>query len=67
MPCARTLRPLAVDFLDRDGLAVAGGELLNDDGVAAVGMHAAGEDARGLAGADFAVKRMPGGDFTDQL
>ena len=67
MPWPRTLRPLAVGFLDGHRVAVARGEFLDHHGVGAFRHHAAGEDARGLARFHFAVERMAGGDFADQL
>ena len=41
--------------------------LLDDDGVGAGRHHAAGEDARGLSGADLAVERPARRDLADQL
>ncbi len=57
---------MARGFLDRDLVAVAFGQLLDHDGVGAIGHHAAGEDTRGLSGADRAVERMACRDFADQ-
>ena len=54
-------------LVDRDLIAIAGGQFLDDHGVAAARHHAAGEDARGFACADLAVERMAGGDLADQL
>jgi hypothetical protein len=46
-------------------IAVAGRVLLNDDGVGAVGDHAAGKDARRLTLADGARERPSGRDLAD--
>src|SRR5689334_13744072 len=51
------------DLLDCDGVACQSGEFLNDNRVASVGHHTAGEDTRCLFWADFAGERMAGGDF----
>ena len=54
-------------LVDDDLVAVAAGDLLDHHGVGAGRHHAAGEDARGFAGADRAVEGMAGGDLADQL
>src|SRR6185312_11574827 len=54
---------LALDAgaLDDDAVVLALGHLLNDDAVGAVRHHAAGKDARRLAGADQAFEWMAAG------
>ena len=52
---------------DGDSVALTRGVFLDDDRVSAGGQDTAGENARGLAGADRAVKRMSGCDFADDF
>ena len=53
--------------VDDHALAVARGVLLDHDGVGAGRDHAAGEDARGLAGMHLALERMTGCDLARDL
>ena len=52
-------------LLDLDPIAVAPRVFLDHDGVGALRQHAAGENARRLAGADRPRKRPAGGDLAD--
>src|SRR5436305_6823688 len=52
---------------DGDSVALTRGVFLDDDRVSAGGQDTAGENARGLAGADRAVKRMSSCDFADDF
>ena len=54
-------------FGDGDALAVDDRVFLDHDGVGAVGDDAAGEDPRGLAGAQRPVERPAGRDLADHL
>ena len=54
-------------FRDGDVIAVDDGVFLDDDGVGAVGDHAAGKDPHRLAGADRPLERAAGRDLADHL
>ena len=54
-------------FRDGDVIAIHRRIFLNDDGVGAVGDHAAGEDARRFTCAHRAAERPPRRDLADHL
>ena len=54
-------------FGDGDAAVLDDGVFLDDDGVGAVGDHAAGKDPHRLAGADCSVERPAGRDLADHL
>ena len=54
-------------FGDGDAAVLDDGVFLDDDGVGAIGDHAAGKDPHRLAGADFSVERPAGRDLADHL
>jgi hypothetical protein len=56
---------LAGGLGDDDGIALAHGVFLDDDGIGAGREEAAGEDAGGFAGGDRALERMPGRHLAD--
>ena len=66
-PARRMCRPARSGVIDDHALAVARGVLLDHDGVGAGRDDAAGEDARGLAGAHLALERMAGRDLARDL
>ena len=57
----------ACGFRDGDGIAVDDRVFLDHDGIGAIGNHAAGEDARGLARTDRAIERPARRDLADHL
>ena len=54
-------------FRDGDMIAVDAGVFLDDDGIGAVGDHAAGKDPHRFAAAYLALERAAGGDLADHL
>ena len=66
-PLLRTCLPLDALRVDDNAVALARGILLDHDRIGAGRQHAAGEDARGFAGAHGALERMSGRDFADEL
>ena len=54
-------------FGDGDAAVLGDGVFLDDDGVSALGDHAAGKDPHRLAGADCSVERAAGRDLADHL
>ena len=54
-------------FGDGDGAAIDDGIFLDDDGVGAIGDHAAGEDPDRFAGADRSFERTARRDLADHL
>ena len=64
-PLGADVAALGLRPLDGDDIAVARGDLLDHHGVGAARHHAAGEDARRLAGPDLAIERPPRRDLAD--